>query len=122
MHFLLVAWGDSQYLTSSAVTATLRFVASMPVGSGIVFDYTISPSLLNPTARLAFDRLAHRADLAGEPFETFFDPFQLQCDLRAMGFGQIEDLGPGEINSRYFQGRPDKLRVGGFTHVIHARV
>ncbi len=114
--------GVTQYLTNSAVTATLRFVASMPVGSGIVFDYTISPSLLNPTARLAFDRLAHHVGLAGEPFETFFDPSQLQCDLRAMGFGQVEDLGPGEINSRYFQGRPDKLRVGGFTHVMNARV
>ena len=114
--------GVTQYLTSSAVAATLRFAASMPVGSGIVFDYTISPSLLNPAARLAFDRLAHHVSLAGEPFETFFDPSQLKCSLRAMGFGQIEDLGPGEINSRYFQGRQDKLRVGGFARVINARV
>jgi O-methyltransferase involved in polyketide biosynthesis len=94
----------------------------MPVGSGIVFDYTISTSLLSPTARLAFDRLAHRVALAGEPFQTFFDPSLLKSSLTAMGFGQIEDLGPAEMNARYFQGRADKLRVGGFTHVMNARL
>ncbi len=114
--------GVTQYLTTSAVTATLQFVASMPVSSGIVFDYTISPSLLNPTARLAFDRLAHRVAFAGEPFRTFFDPSLLKGSLRTMGFGQIEDLVPEEMNARYFQGRPDKLRIGGFTHVMNAQV
>ena len=114
--------GVTPYLTSSAVTATLRFVASMPVGSGIVFDYMILPSLLNPTARRAFDSLAHRVAMAGEPFQTFFDPSLLKSSLRAMGFGQIEDLGPDELNARYFQGRPDELRVGSLAHVMNARV
>jgi methyltransferase (TIGR00027 family) len=114
--------GVTQYLTSSTVFATLQFVASMPVGSGIVFDYTISPSLLNPTARLVFDSLAHRVALAGEPFQSSFDPSLLKDSLKSMGFGQIEDLGPGEMNVRYFQGRPDKFRSGGFTHVMNARI
>jgi hypothetical protein len=39
-----------------------------------------------------------------------------------MGFGQIEDLDPGEMNARYFQGRPDKLKAGGFTHIMNAWV
>jgi methyltransferase (TIGR00027 family) len=114
--------GVTPYLTSSAVTATLRFVASMPVGSGIVFDYMISPSLLNPTARQAFDRLAHRVALAGEPFQTFFEPSLLKSSLMAMGFGQIEDLGPEVLNARYFQGRPDQLKVGSLAHVMNAGV
>jgi len=46
--------GVTPYLTNSAVIATLRFVASMPVGGGIVFDYMILPSSLDPAARLAF--------------------------------------------------------------------
>jgi methyltransferase (TIGR00027 family) len=114
--------GVTPYITSSAVTTTLRFVASMPVGSGIVFDYMISPSLLNPTTRQAFDGLAHRVALAGEPFQTFFDPSMLKSGLKAMGFGQIEDLGPEELNGRYFQGRVDDLRVGSLSHVMNARV
>jgi methyltransferase (TIGR00027 family) len=114
--------GVTPYLTSNSVTATLLFVASMPVGSGIVFDYMISPSLLNATARQAYDNLAHRVALAGEPFQTFFDPSSLKSSLSAMGFGQIDDLGPEELNARYFQGRLDQLRVGSLSHVMNACV
>lgn len=114
--------GVTPYLTNSAVIATLRFVASMPVGSGIVFDYMILPSLLSPTARLAFDRLAHRVASAGEPFQTFFDPSSLRSSLRAMGFVQIEDIEPEEMNARYFRERTDKLRVGNLANVMNARV
>jgi O-methyltransferase involved in polyketide biosynthesis len=114
--------GVTQYLTSSAITATLRFIASMRVGSGIVFDYMILPSLLDPTARRAFDALAYRVALAGEPFRTFFDPSSLKSSLRSMGFGQIEDIEPEEMNERYFQGRADSLRVGNLAHIMNARV
>jgi len=114
--------GVTQYLTSSAIDDTLRFVASLPTGSGIVFDYTISPSLLNPRARVAFDRLAQRVALAGEPFQSFFDPSWLKASLRAMGFGQIEDFGAEEMNARYLGERSDKLRTGSFSHLMNARV
>lgn len=114
--------GVTPYLTNSAVIATLRFVASMPAGSGIVFDYMIPPSLLSPAARLAFDRLAHRVASAGEPFQTFFDPSSLGDCLRAMGFARIEDIEPEEMNARYFRERADGLRVGGLANVMNARI
>jgi methyltransferase (TIGR00027 family) len=114
--------GVTSYITSSAVTSTLRFVASMPAGSRIVFDYMISPSLLNPTARDVFDNLAYRVALAGEPFQTFFDPSLLKNNLQAIGFGQIEDLGPKELNDQYFRGRKDELKVGSLAHIVNARV
>jgi O-methyltransferase involved in polyketide biosynthesis len=109
-------------LTRDAISATLRFVASMPAGSGIVFDYMISPSLLNPTERMVFDSLAHRVALSGEPFQTFFDPSSLKVTLRAMGFGQIEDIEPEEMDARYFLRRTDKSRVGKIARMINARV
>jgi methyltransferase (TIGR00027 family) len=114
--------GVTMYLTKDAVSATLRFVASMPAGSGIVFDYMISPSLLTPTARRAFDSLAYRVAFAGEPFRTFFDPSLLKITLSAMGFGQVEDIEPEEMDARYFHGRKDNSRVGRLAHVIYARV
>jgi methyltransferase (TIGR00027 family) len=114
--------GVTPYLTGNAVTATLQFVASMPVGSGIVFDYMISPTLLNPAARRAFDSLAHRVALAGEHFQSFFDPSSLKSSLTAMGFRQIEDIEPEEMNARYLQGRTDRLRSGSLAHVMNARV
>ena len=82
----------------------------------------ISPSLLTPAQRSSFDALARRVALAGEPWQAFFDPVLLMRDLRNMGFRYVEDIGPEEINERYFKDRKDGLRVGSLSHVMKARV
>jgi methyltransferase (TIGR00027 family) len=114
--------GVTMYLKNDAISVTLRFVSTMPAGSGIVFDYMISPSLLNPTERTAFDGLAHRVALAGEPFQSFFDPSGLKITLRDMGFGQVEDIAPDEMDALYFMGHTDKPGVGRLAHMINAQV
>ena len=114
--------GVTEYLTTEAVMATLRFIASAPVGSGVVFDYMISPSLLTPAQRSRFDALARRVASAGEPWQVFFEPGLLTRDLRAMGFGYVEDKGPEEVNAMYFKNRKDGLRVGSLSHLIYAQV
>jgi methyltransferase (TIGR00027 family) len=114
--------GVTEYLTTEAVWGTLRFIASAPVGSGVVFDYMISPSLLTPAQRSVFDALARLVASAGEPWQAFFDPGLLTRDLRAMGFRSIEDKGPEEINATYFKNRKDGLRVGSLSHVMNAQV
>ena len=114
--------GVTEYLTTEVVTATLRFVASTPAGSGVVFDYMISPSLLTPTQRSSFDALSKRVASAGEPWKASFDPELLAKDLRGMGFRYVGDNGPEEINARYFKNRRDGLRVGSLSHIINARV
>ncbi len=118
-----LSWlGVTEYLTTEAVMKTLRFIASAPKGSGIVFDYMISPSLLTPAQRARFDVLARRVEMAGEPWQAFFDPGVLTRDLRAMGFGYVVDLGPREINISYFKDRVGGLRVGTLSHLVNARV
>jgi methyltransferase (TIGR00027 family) len=114
--------GVTEYLTTDAVMATLRFIASAPKGSGIIFDYMISPSLLTPAQRARFDALARRVALAGEPWQAFFGPGLLTRDLKAMGFEYAEDLGPEEINSKYFRDRKDGLQVGSLSHLMKAQV
>lgn len=114
--------GVTMYLTTEGVMSTLRFIASVPIGSGVVFDYTISPSLLAPDQRAIFDALVKRVDWVREPWQMFFDPAELVKDLRAMGFGHVEDMGPAEINLKFFNGRTDELQVGGLAHIMNARV
>ena len=114
--------GVTEYLTIEAVMTTLRSIASAPKESGIVFDYMISPSLLTPVQRARFDALARRVESAGEPWKAFFDPGSLASELRAMGFGYVVDLGPEEINARYFKDRKDGLRVGSLSHLMNAQV
>jgi O-methyltransferase involved in polyketide biosynthesis len=110
------------YLTEDVVDSTLKFIVGLKKGSGVVFDYVISPSLLDPQQRSAFDALSNRVAKAGEPWRTFFDPSLLAADLKASGFEQVEDMGPDEINARYFAARNDNLRVRGFGHLMKAIV
>lgn len=115
--------GVVPYLTGSAVRETLGFVASLPAGSEVVFDYALPPASLSLVQRLAFNALASRVAARGEPFQTFFDPPALAGELRQIGFGDVEDLGMKEMNERYFKGRADGLRVSGsLAHVMKARV
>lgn len=115
--------GVTPYLTLEATMATLRFIASRPTGSGVVFDYAIERSSLSPREQMALDALSSRVARAGEPFQLLLQPAALISMLRAMGFRDIEDLGRDEIESRYFQNRTDGFRVAaGLAHLVSARV
>ena len=111
--------GVVPYLTDDAVWSTLGFIANLPHGAHVVFDYGDPPDSLSPEARDRHERgAAHVAGL-GEPWVNYFEPDSLHARMRDLGFFEIEDLGPREILSRYFPQRaaaaPDR---GG--HVLHA--
>lgn len=113
--------GVTMYLTRAAVLGTLGYVAALPDGSGIVFDYAVPPATLSLVRRVVARAVMRRVAAAGEPWQTFFAPLELAGELRSLGFRQVEDLGPGELNVRFFTGRSDGLRVGGFGRVMYAR-
>ena len=113
--------GVVPYLSRPAIMATLAYVASVTgAGGGVAFDFGIPPSQLTIIQRAAFEALAARVRAAGEPWQTFFDPDQLTRELRALGFAVAEDVPPGAINARYFQGRIDRLEVGAMGHLMWA--
>jgi methyltransferase (TIGR00027 family) len=114
--------GVVPYLTREAIRATLRYVAALPAGSEIVFDYGIPPDSLDPRRRQVFDALAERVAAAGEPWRTFYEPAALVRELGELGFGDVEDTGPEAIDARYFADRTDGLRMGGLGHLMRARV
>jgi methyltransferase (TIGR00027 family) len=105
--------GVTPYLTDAAFKSTLAFIAGIQPQTGVVFDYAVARSSLNLLERLALDRLSARVAAAGEPFQLFFEPKKLSELLSQCGFRQIEDLGPEQINARYFAQRADGLRVRG---------
>jgi len=118
-----LSWlGVVPYLTQEAAKSTLAWIGGLPAGSGVVFDYAVSPASLGPLQRAAFDALASRVARAGEPFRLFFEPAELAAILRALGFRDIEDLDSAEIDRRYFGGRVDGLCVGGLAHLVSARL
>ena len=105
--------GVIQYLTDRAFEDTMRFVASMPSGSGIVIDYAVRRSLLNDKERIALDALSASVARMGEPFRLFFDPGELAERLFSMGFRELDDLGREQMNARYCADRTDGLKVKG---------
>ena len=113
--------GVSMYLTRAAIGATLGYVAGLPRGSGIVFDYAVPPAGLSPVRRLVVHALLKRVAAAGEPWKTFFEPRALVAELRALGFTELEDLGTEELNARFFGERSDGLRTGALGRVMCAR-
>jgi methyltransferase (TIGR00027 family) len=115
--------GVTPYLTRDACMTTLRLIASLRPGSGVVFDFAVDPALLNPGQRIALTALCKRVARYGEPMQLFFDPIRLQEDLKTMGFTSAELVQGRELNARYFKDRKDGLLVrGGIGHLMSAWV
>jgi methyltransferase (TIGR00027 family) len=118
----LFSWlGVTQYLEPADVLATLTAIAGFGAnGGGVIFDYSIPQALLAPQQKAAFERLATRVASAGEAFRASFEPGALAEAMRAMGYLQIREMGPDELNARFFSNRADGLRVGGSGHIMVA--
>ena len=115
--------GVTPYISRESCIATLSFIASLPRGSGVVFDFAVDPALLNAGQRQAFDALSSRVAAAGEPFQLFFDPGKLEDELKRLGFHRTELLQRDQINARYFKDRADGLLVrGSLGHLMGAWV
>jgi methyltransferase (TIGR00027 family) len=118
----LFAWlGVVPYLTREAILATLRFVAQLPAGSEIVFDYPEPASAMSPAHREVAAAMAARVAAIGEPLRSAFVPAELAQTLRELGFSDVEDLDAAAMNARYFAGRTDGLAMRGYAHVLRAR-
>jgi methyltransferase (TIGR00027 family) len=116
--------GVVPYLTLEAFRATLSAIAHLPAGSGVGFDYALSPEMLSPLRRLALKALSDRVAAAGEPFKLFFTPEDLERELRQGGFARIEQRDSEQLNELYFKGRADglKLPVAGLAMLATAWV
>jgi methyltransferase (TIGR00027 family) len=112
--------GVVPYLTEQAILATLAFIAALPGGAEVVFDYSNPPESIDaPQLRAFHEALAARVAAAGEVFRSYFDTDALAVQLRALGFAEIEDLGLADIAARYFPG-PARSYSGGGGHILRA--
>jgi methyltransferase (TIGR00027 family) len=103
--------GVVPYLTLDAFRATLGVIAQLPAGSGVSFDYAVAPETLSAVGRKAFDALAERVAAAGEPFQLFFTPEEMEGEIRRAGFQRMEQLDSDQLNEMYFKDREDGLKL-----------
>jgi methyltransferase (TIGR00027 family) len=107
----LCSWlGVTQYLTSAAIDATLRFALSLPRASEIVFSFSLPQETLSGAEAEAVALAAQRSAQVGEPWLTRFHVAELAFKLGAMGFSRIFHLTPEEAGRRYFAARSDGLK------------
>jgi methyltransferase (TIGR00027 family) len=109
--------GVVPYLTEEAIFATLGYIASLPGGAEVIFDYANPPATVSGAAQAGLIALAARVAAAGEPLRTYFDTGELASRLAALGFRALRDWGPAEIAERFYPGRTAPARGG---HVLHA--
>jgi hypothetical protein len=93
---LFVWLGDAAYSTADAAIASLAFIASLPKGSGVVFDYA-ERTALGELTQTALDSLASRVSVAGESVKNLIQPQAVTAMLRGLGFKNIVDLVVEEI-------------------------
>jgi len=113
--------GVTPYLTEAAVFATLGFIAGLPGGAHVVFDYGNPPA---PEASAEDhaplrERLALGVAALGEAFQSHFATEDLHARLRSLGFQVLEDLGPAALRDRFFPGKGGSLSNRG-GHILHA--
>jgi methyltransferase (TIGR00027 family) len=115
--------GVTPYLTAEAVGSTLSQIAAHPAGAEVVFDYAEPREHIDEAFRAQYEERAARVAAIGEPFLSFFVPAELDAQLRALGFEEVEDLDVPSIVARV-TGQPSPAspagrRTGG--HVLFAR-
>jgi len=113
--------GVVPYLTEQAVFSTLEFIAGLPGGAHVVFDYSnpVAPGSGRDKYATAHEALATRVASIGEAFKSYFETDSLLAKLMALGFRDIEDLGPALIRERYFANRGGALPDRG-GHIVRA--
>jgi methyltransferase (TIGR00027 family) len=114
--------GVTHYLTDEAVFTILRYVASLAPGSEIVFQYFLPETLFDDENRRLLALWKERRASVGEPVLSQFEPATLATRMQECGFTQIWDVGPEELDARYFAGRTDGLRASPHSHLMKACV
>jgi methyltransferase (TIGR00027 family) len=114
--------GVTMYLEKEAIMDTLRYIASCPKGSAVVFDYLVEPSLLTPMERVVIKLVASRVAERGEPWKTYFEPDVLAESLCTHGFSIAHNLSREYLQTRYLSNRQDGLSLGNSSRLMHATV
>ena len=73
--------------------------------------FLLPAELLDDGDRAGSARHGEQAQAAGTPFISFFSPDEMLALARSAGFRTVTHVSGDELNSRYFAGRADGLRI-----------
>lgn len=93
---LFVWLGEVGYRTAETALASLAFIASLPQGSGVLFDYVAERIARGSLTNTALAALASRIPLTGGDVKHLIQPQALAVMLGAIGFKTILDFAEHE--------------------------
>jgi methyltransferase (TIGR00027 family) len=109
-----ISWlGVTMYLSDEAIFDTLRFVAGLPRGSSICFDFIADATAANPLRLAVTHMLSQAAAAKGEPWIADFVPAALRERVLALGFAEVDTFDADQLNRQYLYRRKDGLRTLG---------
>ena len=101
--------GVTQYLTATAIEATLAFMLLLPRGSEIVFSFILPQHALSGIEADAVATAAAKSAEVGEPWLSRLHPSDIATHLRQIGFSEVIHLTPEQVHERYLKDRHDGL-------------
>jgi methyltransferase (TIGR00027 family) len=107
---IVASTGVSMYLTTEAIAATLRQVATLAAGSTLAMSFMLPIEMADPDVRPGIERAAAGARENGTPFISFFTPEEMLTLARDAGFREVRHVSAATLAERYFANRSDGLR------------
>lgn len=115
--------GVTVYLPREKVDETLSSIAgNARAGSMIVFDYMDIAAFNEKKAAESVQANMKTVREVGEPMLTGFDPETLGKELNDLGWELQENLGPADIERRYFADRSDGWHASNQSYLARAIV
>ena len=111
--------GVVPYLPERSVFSTLAYIAGLPGGAEVVFDYANPAGSVASDGRAAHQALAAHVAAAGETFQSYFETSRLCTELTALGFNRVDDHGPEAVAARFYPAA-ERSSPGQGGHIMHA--
>jgi len=118
-----VSWlGVTMYLTSSAISQTLRTLGGFAPGSELVVDYMLPPGLRDEAGRAYAEAIAQASAERGEPWLSTPRPAEMEALLRQNGAGQVRHVSQHDMIAPELWSRSDSLRPADLSRIAHATI
>jgi methyltransferase (TIGR00027 family) len=118
---VIASAGVSMYLTTDAITATLRQIAVLAPGSTLVMTFVLPLELTEPEERLWRQIAEKGAQASGTPFISSFGPAEMLALARKAGFEEVRHVSAADLSRQYFAGRTDGLRPSSWNALLVAK-
>ncbi len=95
---LFIWLGGAGYRAVDGVMATLAFIASLPKGTEVLFDYVADRTSIGYMPETALDALASRISLPVGGVKHLIQPQAVAAMLYGLGFRQVRDFAKQDLH------------------------